>query len=92
MNVGEGPATQGTHPNTAPTCLAVDSSEACRALADKGPGEVPAGASVSAGLRLALICLCRDRGTCLSLQRQDRRLQVPTRLHIGGTQALHSPT
>ena len=67
----------GDPPKHSPTCLAVDSSEARRALAHKGPREVPAGASVSAGLRLALVCLCRDRGTCSPLQRQDRRLHGP---------------
>lgn len=51
---------EGT-PSTAPTCLTVGSSEACGALADEGPWEVPAGASVSAGLCLALVCLCRHR-------------------------------
>ena len=44
-------------PRAAPTCLAVDSSETGGALADRGPREVPAGASVSAGLCLAFVCL-----------------------------------
>lgn len=67
-SVGEGLGTQGIHPSIAPTCLAVDSSEACGALAHKGSWEVPTGASVSAGLRLALICLCKDRTWgCMSL-------------------------
>lgn len=67
-SVGEGLGTQGIHPSIAPTCLAVDSSEACGALAHKGSWEVPTGASISAGLRLALICLCKDRTRgCMSL-------------------------
>jgi hypothetical protein len=40
-----------------PTCLTVDSSEAHGALADEGPREVSAGASISAGQHAALICL-----------------------------------
>jgi len=36
-----------------------------------------------AWLRLALVCLCRDRtGGCKALRR----------FHLGGTQALHGPT
>lgn len=41
----------------------MDSGEACGALADKGPWEVPAGASISAGLCLALICLQLTAGS-----------------------------
>lgn len=46
----------------APTCLTVDSNEACRALADIGPREVPAGASISAEVSSALIPLCTEKG------------------------------
>lgn len=58
QSAGEGLA-QGS-PAPAPTCLAADSCEAWGALADKGPSETPAGASVSAGLHPACVCLCRD--------------------------------
>lgn len=41
----------------------MDPNKTFRALADESPGKVSAGASISAGLCLALICLCRQDGS-----------------------------
>lgn len=77
----------------APTCLTVDSNEACRALADIGPWEVPAGASISAEVSSALIPLCTEKGCrgCCWL-----RSEVPTcpqdSVHSPGALVTPSPT
>lgn len=80
----------GGRPSTAPTRLTVDASEARGAVADKGPREVPAGASVSAGLCTARVCLCRDRTRgCRPRPRGPRT--DPHGLYVGSTWALHLP-